>query len=98
MCIVFLLISSRLLSALVFIIPHSSFLRPLRQCLGRHFDVPRKTGVEIVVKVHCGTVLGTHFQHGGKVVPQNSPTMHFDNHLDPVFRATLKWRMQETVE
>ena len=41
---------------------------------------------------------GTHFQHGGKFVPQNSPTMHFDNHLDPVFRATLKWRMEETAE
>ena len=25
--------------------------------------------------------LGTHFQHGGKFVPQNSPIMHFDNHL-----------------
>ena len=32
-------------------------------------------------QVHCGTVFffgggGTHFQHGGKFVPQNSPTMH----------------------
>ena len=35
----------------------------------------------MVVNVHCGTVLGTHFQHGGKFVPQNSPTMHFDNLL-----------------
>ena len=43
------------------------------------------------VKVHCGTVLGMHFQHGGKFVPQNSPTMHFDNHLDLVPCATLKW-------
>ena len=42
-------------------------------------------------KVHCGTVLGTNFPHGGKFVPQNSPTMHFDNHLDPVSRATFKW-------
>ena len=35
----------------------------------------------MIVNVHCGTVLGTHFQHGDKFVPQNSPTMHFDNHL-----------------
>ena len=35
----------------------------------------------MVVNVHCGTVLGTHFQYGGKFVPQNSPTMHFDNLL-----------------
>ena len=42
----------------------------------------------MVVKVHCGTVWGTHFQHGDKFVPQNSPSMHFDNYLEPVFRAT----------
>ena len=34
------------------------------------------------MKVHCGTVFGSHFQHGGKFVPQNSTTMHFHNHLD----------------
>ena len=45
-------------------------------------------------KVHCRTFWGTHFQHGGKFVPQNSPTMHFDNHLDPVSRATSKWRIE----
>ena len=37
--------------------------------------------VVMVVNVHCVTVLGTHFQNGGKFVPQNSPTMQFDNHL-----------------
>ena len=35
----------------------------------------------MVVNVHCGTVLGMHFQHGGKFVHQDSPTMHFDNLL-----------------
>ena len=25
--------------------------------------------------------------------PINSPTMHFDNHLDPVSRTTSKWRI-----
>ena len=47
--------------------------------------------VKVVVKVYCGTVLGTHFQHSGKFVPQNSPTMQLDNHLDPVSCATSKW-------
>ena len=28
-----------------------------------------------------------------EAVPQNSPRMHFDNHLDPVSRATSKWRI-----
>ena len=32
--------------------------------------------VEIVIKVHCGTVLGSEFQHGGKFVPRIIPTMH----------------------
>ena len=44
-------------------------------------------------QVHCGTVLGTHFHCGVKFVPQNSPTMHFDNRLDPVSHATSKWRI-----
>ena len=33
---------------------------------------------------------GTNFQHGGKFVPQNNPTMYFDNHLTPVSRAISK--------
>ena len=37
--------------------------------------------VEVVVKVHCGTVLGDEFA-------KNSPTMHLYNHLDPVSRVT----------
>ena len=37
---------------------------------------------------------GTNFQHGGKFVPQSSPTMHFDNHLDPVSQPTSKWRIE----
>ena len=39
-----------------------------------------------------GLFWGTNFQHGGKFVPQNSPTMHFDNRLDPVSHATSKWQ------
>ena len=54
--------------------------------------------MEVAVKCIVGLFWGTHFQHGGKFVPQNSPTMHFDNHLDPDFRATSKWRMEETVD
>ena len=47
--------------------------------------------VEMVSKCIVGLFWGTNFPHGGKFVPQNSPTMHFDNHLDPVSRATFKW-------
>ena len=34
--------------------------------------------------VHCGTVLGGEIVTMLKCLPQNCPTMHFDNHLDPV--------------
>ena len=51
---------------------------------------------EMVVKVYCGTVFEDAFQHGGKFAAQNSPTMHFDNHLEPVSRATSKWRITAT--
>ena len=54
----------------------------------RHFEVARKTGSRRLLKCIVGLFWGTHFQHGGKFVPQNNPTMHFDNHLDPVSRAT----------
>ena len=50
--------------------------------------------VKMVVKVHCGTVLGAKLPPCWKCVPQNSPTMHFDNHVDPVSRATSKWRIR----
>ena len=46
--------------------------------------------VAMVVKCIVGLFWGTHFQHGGKFVPQNSPTMH---HLDPISRPISKWRM-----
>ena len=51
---------------------------------------------EMVVKVHCGTVFEDAFQHGSKFAAQNSPTMHLDNHLEPVSRATSKWRITAT--
>ena len=43
---------------------------------------------------HCGTVLGHAFSTWRQIRPQNSPTMHFDNHLDPVSRATSKWQIR----
>ena len=36
----------------------------------------------MVFKSIVGLFWGTHYQHGGKFVPQNSPTMRFHNHLD----------------
>ena len=49
--------------------------------------------VEMVVKVHCGTVLGDEFAAMLKM----RPTLHFDNHLGPVSRATSKWQIRLTV-
>ena len=78
---------------------HALFLEIFSLCLRlcrwsiRHFEVARKTGSRRLVKCIVGLFWKTHFQHGGKFVPQNSPTMHFDNHLDPVSRATSKWRI-----
>ena len=62
------------------------------------FEVARETEFE-VVKVHCGTVLRDAFSTWGKnSSPKNSPTMHFDNRLDPVSRATSKWRIEEGIK
>ena len=58
-----------------------------------HFEVVQETGSRWLSKCIVGLFLGTHFQQGGKFVPQNSPRMHFDNHLDPVSRTTSKWRI-----
>ena len=30
--------------------------------------------------------------------PKKSPTMHFDNHVDPVPHATSKWRIEEGIK
>ena len=41
------------------------------------------------LKVHC--IVGL---FGGRIFrPQNSSTMHFDNHLDPISSATSKWKI-----
>ena len=44
--------------------------------------------VQMVSKCIMGLFWGTHFQHGGKFVPQSSPTMYFNNHLDRFSNAT----------
>ena len=44
-------------------------------------------------QMHFGTVLGHAFSTRRQIC-QNSPTMHFDDQLDPVFRATSKWRIR----
>ena len=49
----------------------------------------------MVVKVHCGTVLGDEFAAMLKMHAQNSPTMHFDIHHDSVSRATSNWRIAQ---
>ena len=68
---------------------------PSARLLGLHSPLWGCAGdwVQMVVKVHCGTVLEDAFQHGRKFAAQNSPTMHFDIHLDPVFHATSNWRI-----
>ena len=53
----------------------------------RHFEVARETGCKCIV----GLFLGMHFQQGGKFVPKQSHNT-LDSHLDPVSRATSKWR------
>ena len=46
-----------------------------------------------MAKVHCGTVLG---DESAAMLKMRS-TMHFDNHLGPVSRATSKWQIRLTV-
>ena len=57
------------------------------------FEAVRETRSRWLSKCILGLFQGTHFQHGGKFVPQNSPRMRFDNHLDLVSLATSKWRI-----
>ena len=57
------------------------------------FEVVWETGSRWLSKYIVRLFWGTHFQHGDKFVPQNSPRMHFDSHLNPVSRKTSKWRI-----
>ena len=50
--------------------------------------------VEMLVKVHCGTVLGDEFAAMLKMRPPKQSHSALDNHLDSVSRATSKWRIQ----
>ena len=59
-----------------------------------HFEVARETGSRWLSMCFVGLLWRTHFQNGGKFVPQNSPTKHVDNNLYPVSRATSKWRKE----
>ena len=43
----------------------------------RHFEVARETGSRWLWECIVGLFWGSPFQHGGKFVPQNSPTMLF---------------------
>ena len=47
----------------------------------------------MVVKVHCGTVLGDKFAAMLKMRPPKQSHNAFENHLEPVSRATSKWRI-----
>ena len=62
----------------------------------RGSEVAREFGSRWLSKCIVGLFWRTYFQYGGKFVPQKSPTMHFDNHFDPVSRATLKSRINHT--
>ena len=42
--------------------------------------LPGRPGSRLL-KCIVGRFWGKHFQHGGKFVPKNSPTMHFHNHV-----------------
>ena len=47
----------------------------------------------MVVKVHCGTVQGDKFAAMLKMRPSKQSRNALDDHLDPVSRATSKWRI-----
>ena len=70
-------------------IPFRADVKSYSRYIIRHFEVARKTGSRWLSKCIVGLFWATHFQHGGKFVPQNSPTMH---HLDPISRPISKWR------
>ena len=54
--------------------------------------------VEMVVKCIVGLFWGTNFQQSDKFVAQNSPTIHFDNNLHPVYRAAIsKWWISDAI-
>ena len=59
----------------------------------RYYEVAREIRSRRLSKCIVGLFWWTHFQSDGKFVPENSPTMHFDNHLDPVSLAPSKCRI-----
>ena len=79
---------------------------PCKTCYSISFRVDRRKQFEFATmrlrgragrdgcQVRCGTVLKDKFAACWKCVPQNSPTMHFANQLDPVSRATSKCRIR----
>ena len=79
---------------------------PCKTCYGISFRVDGRKQFEFATlrlrgragrdgcQVRCGTVLKDKFAACWKCVPQNSPTMHFANQLDPVSRATPKCRIR----
>ena len=62
----------------------------------RHLEIARETGSRWLSRYIVGLFYGTHFSYGGKFIPQKRRTMRFDNHFDPVSRATLTWRINHT--
>ena len=56
-----------------------------------HIEVAGETGLRGLSKCIVGLSVGDEKPPCWQCVPQNSPTMHFENHLDPVSRATSKW-------
>ena len=53
----------------------------------------RERTVEMVVKAHCGTVLGDKFAAMLKMRPSKQSHNAVENHLEPVSGATSKWRI-----
>ena len=71
--------------------PFTSFIILIQ--VTRHFDFAREIRSRWFSKCIVGLFWETNLPPCSKCVPQNSPTIHFDNHFDPVSRATSKWRL-----
>ena len=62
-------------------------------CRVRHFEVARETGSRWLSKCIVGPFWGTNLPPCWKCVPPKKSHNALWNHLDPVSRATSKWRI-----
>ena len=69
-----------------------------RLITNHHFEVARETGSRLHQSALLDCFGRSIFNMAVNSSPKKSPTMHFDNYVDPVPHATSKWRIEEGIK